>query len=322
MDSYLTQKHYEKAIQHFINIFNPQIQVVLGDLHPSYFTTSYGSELAKKLNVPFKQVQHHEAHFYAIMAEHGLLESDKKVLGVIWDGTGYGHDGQIWGGEFFEYQNLKMDRITHLPYFPFILGDKMPREPRISAFSLCYSVNADLDVLQNKFEDIEWSTYNDLLINSNLQTSSIGRLFDAVACIVLDINKTSFEGEAAMKLEASAQEYITRFGIKSMKPYSAELNEISNCINEIIIDKKKAKPEGLIAAKFHLTLVHLIRKQAKESGCSILAFSGGVFQNGLLVDMIITILGSDYDLRFHQELSPNDENISFGQLAWYLTHEK
>ncbi|MEN8250564.1 MAG: Sua5/YciO/YrdC/YwlC family protein [Bacteroidota bacterium] len=321
MDSYLTQKHYEKTIEHFFSIFNPQVSAVIGDLHPDYFTTHYGTTIAEKLAIPFKQLQHHEAHFYAILAEHGLLDSKEQILGVIWDGTGYGHDGQIWGGEFFIYEGKRMERVAHLPYFPFILGNKMPREPRISALALCASINSNTEFLKNKFNETEWSTYQNLLPNAILQTSSMGRFFDAVASLVLNIDKTSFEGEAAMQLEAAARDYINQNGFTSLEHYPVDNGSISNCISGIIYDKKNRISDDHIAAKFHLSLVHLIRQQAENHNSKILAFSGGVFQNGLLVDLIITYLKDEYELKFHKELSPNDENISFGQLAWFTTHK-
>ena len=328
MDNYLTQNHYEKTIHHFFMVFQARPQVIIGDKHPDYFTTSYGIGLADKLNIPFVQVQHHEAHFYAVLAENKLLQSSDSILGVIWDGTGYGDDGQIWGGEFFLYVKGQAKRVAHIPYFPFILGNKMPREPRVSALAFG-SLSADsknLDALKHKFTSEEWSIYQRMVAKPPLRTSSMGRIFDAIASIIIDIDKTSFEGEAAMMLEAAASAYFSNRSINDVRTYDIittnEINQFANLFKLVIEDKNKGVSNPEIAAKFHLSLVNLIRHEAEKQGVKKIAFSGGVFQNSLLIDLIKTILQDEYELIFHQRLSSNDENISYGQLAYFIMHEK
>ena len=328
MDNYLTQNHYEDTINHFLKVFKTQPQVIIGDKHPDYFTTSYGIGLAEKLNIPFVQVQHHEAHFYAVLTENKLLQSSDSILGVIWDGTGYGDDGEIWGGEFFLYDKGQAERVAHIPYFPFILGNKMPREPRVSAlaFGSLSNNKKNLEALMHKFSSEEWRLYQRMLAEPPLLTSSMGRVFDAMASIILDIDKTSFEGEAAMMLEAAASAYFSNHAINVDCTYNystdKSLNLFADIFNLVIEDKNKGVSNSKIAAKFHLSLVNLIRQEAEKQGVKKIAFSGGVFQNSLLIDLIKTILAKDFELIFHQRLSSNDENISFGQLAYFTMHEK
>ncbi|MCU0348531.1 MAG: hypothetical protein MUC59_16460, partial [Saprospiraceae bacterium] len=185
------------------------------DAHPDYFSTQLGEELAANWGAKTARIQHHEAHFAAVLAENDLLRSPEPVLGIIWDGTGLGSDGQIWGGEFFlkaksggdskSPPDLSIKRVAHLDNFDFLLGDKMPREPRISALSLCKGMAEAESVLVTKFTPNEWSLYNRLLRNgSTLQTSSMGRFFDGVASLLGLGDVQSFEGEAAMRLEQAA----------------------------------------------------------------------------------------------------------------------
>lgn len=328
MDNYLTQSHYEKTVEHFFKVFQARPEVIIGDKHPDYFSTHFGRKLAEKLNVPFIQVQHHQAHFYAVLAENKLLNLPEAVLGVIWDGTGYGDDEQIWGGEFFMYAKEHAKRIGHIPYFPFILGDKMPREPRISALAFGRSITDDtyLSALKHKFSIEEWDVYQRMLAEPPLRTSSMGRVFDAMASIILDIDKTSFEGEAAMMLEAAASTYFNNHSINDVctynNPSAKDHVQFAILFNQVIEDKNKGVSNHEIAAKFHLSLVNLIRHEAEKQGVRKIAFSGGVFQNSLLIDLIKTILAEDFELIFHQRLSSNDENISYGQLAYYTMHEK
>lgn len=324
MDNYLTQEYYKKTVEHFIKVFKSSPQIIIGDKHPDYFTTNYAIELAKELNVPFLQLQHHKAHFYAVLGENRLLKSKEPVLGVVWDGTGYGDDEQIWGGEFFLFKEDNIDRVSHIPYFPFILGNKMPREPRISAFSIC-SQTSNLDDIKAKFTSTEWSLYTQLVNDPPLKTSSMGRVFDAIASILLDIDKTSYEGEAAMMLEAEATNYFETQLVDGNHaynlPFGDQNNLLSSLVEQIFTDKKNNKSISEIAAKFHISLVNLIGHEAEKQEVKKIAFSGGVFQNALLIDLIITLLQDDFELIFHQRLSANDENISYGQLAWFSTKD-
>lgn len=325
MYNYNTQNEYIHTIGHIQSILACQPGVIICDKHPTYFTTEWSQEKAIALDIPIYQVQHHKAHFSAVLAENNLLGSADTTLGVIWDGTGLGDDEQIWGGEFFSYENNEISRIDHIGYFPFILGNKMPREPRISAMCVSHLIKGSKEFLKPKFTIQEWSLYQKVVNNKEekLSTSSMGRLFDAVASLLLNINKTSYEGEAAIQLENLAKSYKESNNFDLTDSYFNKHNNLSknkalHLIEAILKDLKKGVRPDKIAYYFHISLVDLIRSIATKNTIKNIAFSGGVFQNELLVDMIISLLQNDFKLFFHKQLSPNDENISFGQLANYM----
>ena len=318
------EENYKNTLAHFEKLFQPQLDVLLTDKHPGYFTTSFGEEMALKYGVEIVKIQHHKAHFFAVLAENNLINTREKVLGVIWDGTGLGDDGQIWGGEFFTYHQGELERVHHLDEFPFILGDKMPKEPRISAFVMTAEFG-DNDLMKAKFSNTEWNIYIKLRKTSKLKCTSIGRFFDAAASIILGIDKQSYEGEAAIKLESAAYRYFRANNFTKYYSYLKEDklpdNFIHFMLKNIFVDIEKGFEKDFIAAKFHITLAHYIAIVAKKSKVKKVAFSGGVFQNQWLIELILAFMKGDFELYFHKELSPNDENISFGQLMYYLYYK-
>ncbi len=322
-ENFDTLKSYTAAVRHFLDLLQCSPDIILSDKHPEYPSTRYGLQLSKELNVPFLKIQHHLAHFAAVLGENRLQTSENPIMGVIWDGTGYGDDGQIWGGEFFVYKDSGFSRQAHFAYFDAILGDKMPKEPRISALSCCWNIEGAAELLKNKFSTTEWQIYQKKLGNTkNLKTSSVGRIFDAVASLLGIMDKQTFEGEAAMRLEALAQEYFDTNRVHFDKCYFSEKSYLDkiptrDLMSGIVNDILAGKENDFIAAKFHFSLMRLIGFVAQESKIKQIAFSGGVFQNGLLVDLILIHLKEDFELYFHKDLSPNDENISFGQLMYY-----
>jgi len=315
------QENYQHTLTHFENLFHPDIEVILVDKHPDYFATVLGKEMAQKRNVKVIEIQHHKAHFFAVLGENNLLHTHEKILGVIWDGTGLGDDGNIWGGEFFTYQRGKTARVHSLEEFPFILGDKMAKEPRISALVITSRV-IDATVLKEKFSKTEWNIYQKMMATSALKSTSIGRLFDAAASIILGIDIQTYEGEAAMQLENAAYRYFRANNFTRYYSYLKEEKLPENFIHflfeNIQQDIHKGFQPDFIAAKFHISLAHYIAIIAKREGVQKVAFSGGVFQNQWLIELIRSFMVDDFDLYFHKELSPNDENISFGQLMYYI----
>jgi len=323
LDSYEAMINYEHCLRHLTALLQINPSAILSDRHPDYVSTQIGQRLAERYSVPIHLVPHHRAHFGAILGEHNLLESLEPILGVIWDGAGLGDDDCIWGGEFFVYQDFEMTRCSHLPYFDLLLGDKMAKEPRLSALALSLGIPQANAILQKKFTKVEWPIYTQKLANGEqVQTSSMGRLFDAVASVLGLNDKQSFEGEAAMYLEKSARSFYRRQGIQSEQHYEfgdhLESNfsgrQLIECIFE---DLENGVEKSQVAAKFHGTLIHWIGAVAAAQNCRKIAMSGGVFQNGLLVDLAIQRLSKEHELFFHRQLSPNDENISFGQLIYH-----
>src|SRR5690606_37422208 len=191
------------------------------------------------------------------------------------------------------------------------------------ALSASCRVNGADDLLRNKFTDAEWGLYRSLLKQDTLlQCSSVGRIFDAVASILGICDRQSYEGEAAMLLEAAAQRYCNDHGYDLNESYLTDEAQdsclsVAALLGDILQDSRNGEPVDFIAAKFHYSLAKVPGIVAENIGCRKIAFSGGVFQNALLVDMIQHHSGGEYELFFHKELSPNDENISFGQMVYY-----
>lgn len=316
LSSYDTQLQLEQVSKHLQDLSGVTPKTVISDMHPMYISTRLAYEWSEKDTLNLVQVQHHEAHFAAVLAESNLLENQNTILGCVWDGTGYGKDGNIWGGEFFAFQNGRFERFAHLDYFPCLASDKMALEPRISAMSLLMYADIDIEILKSKFSRIAFNITEKQLAKSQLKTSSMGRLFDGVSSLLDLCDKQDYEGEAAMRLEQVARHYVNMNDIP--KPYKLSLNngvvDFANMIESIVHDITTGKDSGWIAAKFHMSCVDMIRQVADTHGINKIAFSGGVFQNSLIVEMTTREV-SDKTKYWHQELSPNDENIAVGQIA-------
>ncbi|MEM1318884.1 MAG: carbamoyltransferase HypF [Bacteroidota bacterium] len=330
LSAFDTQESYQHSLRHLLRLFQIKPRLtLLCDKHPDYAATQNALHLAQLLDSPIHQIQHHEAHFAAVLGEQDLVHAKEPILGVIWDGTGLGNDRQIWGGEFFQYQLYQFIRIGHFDYFDAILGDKMPREPRISALSACWGHPELSALLKDKFSSTEWRIYTRMLERKNpLQTSSVGRLFDAVASLLGLMDQQSYEGEAAMLLEQLATSYCRSTGLDFTATYLedtlvGEAIPTDLLLQSLIEDIRQQKPAGWIAAKFHYTLVKIILQKAEQHQVRHIACSGGVFQNGLLLDLLRYHAPPFIQLHFHEQLSPNDENIAFGQLVhWQIAQHR
>jgi len=320
-ETYDAQLNYEKTFEHLTRILKPSFEAVIVDKHPDYFATRFGKDFAGKNNIPIYEIQHHKAHFYSVLGEHNLLETKERILGIIWDGTGLGDDGNIWGGEFFLYENKQMQRVAHLPEFSFILADKMVKEPRISLLAIFHKYREFKNYIRPKFTNIEWNVYIKLLEKSTLKSTSMGRLFDAVSSLLFGYDIHGFDAEASIRLEQKAAEYYYENPLDLSQSYfkDDENNFIDSLIRGIYEDLDRKVDRKHIAAKFHLTLTDFILKTAKKYQVKHLAFSGGVFQNTLLVDLLNRFLGDDFALYFHKEFSPNDEGIPFGQMMYFMS---
>ena len=320
-ESYESQQMYKDTLKHWLKMYDVKPDVIIADKHSGYFSHQYAIEMAEEFKTDIKFVQHHEAHFAAVLAENNLLHSTEPLLGVIWDGTGFGDDKNIWGGEFFKYENNELLRCYHFDYFPAIAGDKLALEPRIAALCISNDAWPFPETLKEKFTEAEWNTYLSLNNTTTLFSSSAGRIFDAVASLLNICDKQTYEGEAAMYLQSLAEEYVSENGFVMDDSYFKDGSHYyriptATLIQGIVIDIKKGKAKSYIAAKFHYSLVVLIDIVAKNIGVEKICFSGGVFQNVLLVDWIQNEYRGKYQLYFHKNLSPNDENISFGQMVY------
>lgn len=311
LEDFDTQQNYQLTLQHLLNTLQVEPTHILVDLHPAYASSQLGREMAEARGLPLVPIQHHLGHFGAVLAEHDLLEQVEPVLGVIWDGVGLGEDGQIWGGEFFVYQQKQFQRKSHFQYFPYFMGDKMAREPRLAAFAI---LGPD-PLLESKFNAAEWANYQVLWQKKHVvQTSSMGRIFDAVAALLGIMDVQTYEGEAALRLEELAWTY---WQDENPMPDSYIFDtQISTqyLLLQIKADVVAGLPINLIAFKFHYSLIELIKTMAVAEQVQHIAFSGGVWQNGLLVDLALSQL-QDFQLYFHEEVSPNDEGVALGQVA-------
>ncbi len=323
-ESLASQEAYTSTSDHLLGLLQVKPSVLLADKHPGYFVSQRANELSLENNIPLFAVQHHEAHFGAVLAENGLLHTIEPVLGIIWDGAGYGDDKQVWGGEFFVYEDSEMNRVMHFDYFPQLLGDKMSREPRLSALSLLKLLPAKQTLLQPQFSATEWQYYQQLLKQSaGLLTSSVGRLIDAAASLLGICQINTYEGEAAMRLEAIARSYKDEISDYYPLPIKNNRIDLLLLLQELINDKEAEMPVNRIAKKLLYSLALTVGRVSDQLGIDKIAFSGGVFQNALLTEIIDKLYKGRKELFRHRQLSPNDECIGFGQLACYhvLQHQ-
>jgi hydrogenase maturation protein HypF len=319
MESYVAQKNYRQVKDHLMTMFDVNPEAIVVDLHPSYFSREIGLEQQKKYKIPVFAVQHHFAHFSAAMMEHGLVGISEDVLGVVWDGTGWGTDEQIWGGEFFLQKDNAVSRYAHINPYSHIAGDKMAKDTRIPALSLFGDIEELNLIWEELFSPVELKLYRSLIKKKQRLTSSMGRGFDAVACVTGLAASNNYEGQAAILLEQHARVFQQTLK-EPLSGYFDEYNfsesiDLSIMLHSIAKNVLEGVSAGQIAYRFHLSLVQLIESVAKKSGAMTLCFSGGVFQNALLVDLLIEKMGNTHRLCFHENLSPNDENVAVGQIA-------
>ncbi|MEN8186629.1 MAG: carbamoyltransferase HypF [Bacteroidota bacterium] len=314
LDHFDVYERFVKTTTNFTELFEQNPDTILIDSHPAYQSTQFGKELSKKFNTDLFKIQHHKAHFTSVLGEHELFGSDEKILGVVWDGTGYGDDKNIWGGEFFTYQNNKINRLTHFEYFDWLAGDKMANEPRISLLSLA---DEEIEIV-NKFSKDELNIYQSLKKRNKLKTSSVGRLFDAVASLLDICDYNTYEGEAAILLENQTTDYDLATCTSYCVNCESEFILTKSIVRNIYFDLKKGTHKKQVIRNFIFTLATVILQIAKKNKINKIALSGGVFQNTTLIDMLKELNRNEHELFFNRRLAPNDENISFGQMMYYL----
>jgi hydrogenase maturation protein HypF len=322
-ESLESQQSYRETLEHVNAMLHIKPRAIIIDKHPHYHISEYGKQLHRISGAKLIEVQHHEAHFAAVLAEHKLLDTSEAVLGFVWDGTGYGNDGQIWGSESFIFSDGKMERAAHLRYFPQLLGDKMSREPRLSALSLLHNFHEYHNFVSRYFTANEWGLYQKLLAQDNkLSTCSMGRFLDAIACILGICTHNSYEGEGAMLLESLALSERHKTNYSYSLPLVSGQLDWEVFVEQLMYDMKLARSRGWIALKVFNALVDVISQISDHLNIRQLAFSGGVFQNAHLTSLIQQRLRGKKQLFFHRQLSPNDECIGVGQIALAHLEEK
>lgn len=309
-------ERYRKVYQHFHKLLNFTPDLVVHDLHPDYISTKIASEF----ECPKIALQHHKAHIAAVAAEFGIEE---KVIGFSFDGTGYGEDGTIWGGEIFTGEPHKLKRAGTLKPFLLLSSEGAVKEPWRVAFSLLMEIlGKDLYKIHwaKNFSDEKLSFLENLFvkkINSPL-CSSMGRLFDAVSSLLNLKHHNSFEAEAAMALENIAVEKEDQYQFEIYEKDGLLIMDWRKVILSVVEDLKKKKDPSLISTKFHNAVAHAVAEAAKrirtETGLNKVILSGGVFQNKILTEKTLSLLEeNDFQPFFPSQIPPNDGGISLGQ---------
>ena len=315
-----TYEFFLKTVEHMKRILEIEPQSIACDLHPGYSTAHYAHSQKK---LPAIEVQHHHAHIASCLAENGIKE---KVIGVAFDGTGYGTDGKVWGGEFLLADYASYKRVAHLAYLPLPGGEQAIRDPwrmmlsYLATFSDSEIEDLDLEVLHKrtaKEKEIVLKLVRSRF-NSPL-TSSIGRLFDAVSALLGICERSTYEGQAAMELEM-----VMEGDTKDYYPFLYRQEEGCHIINPsplirgILSDIMGGRSPGYISSKFHNSIVttimdicHILKEEWKISH---VALSGGCFQNSYLLSRSINRLtNAGFAVLYHQEVPPNDGGLALGQ---------
>jgi len=320
VDSLEALDYFREALDHLSALFKVEPELIVHDMHPAYLTTRLARELAAERGTDLLAVQHHHAHIAACLAEHGRTGP---VIGVSFDGTGYGPDGAIWGGELLVASLTDYQRAAHLEYLPLPGGEAAIRRPyRIAWAYLLTTLGAipDLSTLA-PFPAEERAIVTrqvERAINTP-QTSSAGRLFDAVSALAGVCPVTTFEAQAAIALELAAR----RADIAQVEPYPFALDDdgvirVGPTLSAVVADVGRGRDVAEIAAAFHLAMAGMIvaaTEQARaQTGLTVAALSGGVFQNRLLLRLARESLRSaGFEVLTHQQVPANDGGLSLGQ---------
>jgi hydrogenase maturation protein HypF len=315
LENYETLVFYRETLERMKQLFRIAPTAVAYDLHPQYLSTKLALEMADVQQIG---VQHHHAHIASCMAENGI---PGKVIGVAFDGTGFGTDGKIWGGEFLVADFSGFERHAHFRYIALAGGDRAVREPwRLALSYLLDTFGARLDTLDlplfRRVTPKKIATVRSMIEShvNTVETSACGRLFDAVASIVGVRDEVNFEAQAAIELETGAQS-----GVDDCYPFEiSDEIDVRPMIEQIVRDVLAAKPTAWISAAFHNTIAAIIvevcgRLRATE-GIDRVCLSGGTFQNVYLVERAVAGLAAvGFEVFLHSRVPPNDGGISLGQ---------
>ena len=258
MENYETLQSFEQGVEHFEKLFRVKPEAIAYDLHPNYLSTRYALQRAEQDDLPTIGIQHHHAHIAACMAEHGL-DGSQPVIGLAFDGTGYGEDGAIWGGEVLVADYKSYERAYHLEYFPLPGGDAAIKKPARTALALLWSLGLDWD---DRLAPVaEFCADDRTLLKTQLEkqintpmTSSMGRLFDAAAALAGVRQSVNYEAQAAIEFEALADSDEDR-----IYPFGREQDrvQVGSAVEALITDALAGVPIPTIAAKFHNGLAQL-----------------------------------------------------------------
>ena len=319
LENFASYEFFKLTINHMKQILDIDPVLISYDLHPDYLSTRYAEE---QQDIEKIQVQHHHAHIVSCMAENKL---DMPVIGLSFDGTGYGTDGNIWGGEILIADASQFTRVAHLSYIPMPGSSAAIKEPWRMAVSYLYDTYGKgfWDLKLPLFKEIDEKKL-EIVVNmigkriNSPYTSSLGRFFDGIAAIVGIRNNVFFEGQAAMELEMLAEDKIK--GTYDYEWISGDCLQvlIQPIIYGVVRDMEKDIHPSEISIKFHMTLVRLFSELCavirKESRVNQVVLSGGVFQNSILLTGLIHALEKkEFQVFTHTQVPSNDGGICLGQ---------
>ena len=337
MENLETLEHLQVTVDLYKHLFRVEPERVAHDMHPGYFSTQFARSLPCSPDC-LVAVQHHQAHIASCLVDNEWPLDGGPVIGVAWDGTGYGLDGHIWGGEFFVGDYRGFRRAAHLEYLPMPGGDAAIRHPWRLALGYVYALTGETpDLPVDPWEEAPGITAQEAgimrsQIDRNLNTpltSAAGRLFDAVAALVGVRQHVSYEAQAAIELEMLATDWQDgRQNSDETQPYPFQMRaeEASAVIGlrELILalrsDLEMGRSQAEIGWRFHLTMAQMVamvcQQIAKETGVRTVALSGGCFQNRLLLSMSVQRLEqAGFGVLLHRRVPCNDGGISLGQVA-------
>jgi hydrogenase maturation protein HypF len=317
VENYETLQFFQETLANLKKLFRVEPEAVAHDLHPLYLTTKFG----KSLPLPALAIQHHHAHIASCMAENHLRG---QVIGVAFDGTGYGTDGQIWGGEFMVADFRNFERSAHFRYIPLAGGDTAVRQPWRSALGwLRESYGASFP---DGFEAFTCIPERDLALVSKMiaaglntvATSSCGRLFDAVAFLVLQRKEVTFEGQAAIELELCADKSILDAYPFELDPGTPASIDLRPMMRALVTDLQHGIPGPTLSARFHNTIASVIAQVCatlrRSEHLNRVCLSGGTFQNLYLLERATALLSkAGFEVFLHASVPPNDGGIALGQ---------
>jgi hydrogenase maturation protein HypF len=316
---------FERVIADFLDMYEAGPVAVAHDLHPDYASTRWAEEAvageSRLGGLPLVGVQHHHAHLASCLAENG----GGRALGVTWDGTGYGTDGTVWGGEFLLGDAAGYERVAHLRPFRLPGGDAAVVEPRRSALAALWEVMGERawglrDVpAVAAFEAAERAPLGRMLTTGFQApaTTSCGRLFDAVAALAGLAARVSFEGQAAMLLEHAVDPGVSgAYPLPPAESDGAMVLDWGPLLEAVLDDVRRGRPAGLVAGRFHNSLVEGIVAVAAAVGEPRVALTGGCFQNRVLTERAAARLAkAGFEVLLHRRIPANDGGISLGQIA-------
>ena len=319
MENYETLRSFEDGIEHFERLFRIRPEAIACDLHPDYLSSRYAVQRALQNNLPLFRTQHHHAHIAACMADNGL-DGSRQVIGLAFDGTGYGDDGAIWGGEFLVADYAGFKRPLHLAYFPLPGGDAAIKRPTRTALALLWSLGLDWEANLAPVQDLCFEDRQALRIQlerdlNTPRTSSLGRLFDAAAAMAGVRQTVNYEAQAAIEFEAAldpAERGAYSFDLRG------ESVVYDDVIRGLLADVQIGVSIPVISARFHNGLADLTIRACtqirEQTGIGEVALSGGVWQNMALLER--TFLGLrkvGFVVYLHHQVPANDGGLALGQ---------